>query len=303
MKQFHSFAAATALVFLFLNTAAAQPTPICYNGLSIELGFCDFPNATFVSATDFDAASFSDDSQIVDWQINKVFDTNRNQVIDLDELRTEPPGTDSVVFDLSTDLPITYVQFWVIDQTGAFDYCLSSYQLDCEPEFITAQGQIVTEDGIGIEEVPVKLNGRNILTDANGYFGSRTPFSLGADLTIVPFGKDNILEGVTEEDLKAISDHILNRKKLNSPYKVIAADINRDGKITVTDILILRKLMQGTISEFPKNTSWRFIKKDFIFAFPDNPNYNFAEFFEFYNLQNHLSDQDFIGIKIGDVVR
>ena len=99
------------------------------------------------------------------------------------------------------------------------------------------------------------------------------------------------------------SKHIIGFTPLNSPYKMIAADINKSNSVTSFDIVELRKLILGIYTEFPQNTSWRFIDKDFVFAQPDNPfaSAPFAENISVNTAQSTLTDLDFVGVKIGDV--
>jgi hypothetical protein len=44
----------------------------------------------------------------------------------------------------------------------------------------------------------------------------------------------------------------------DSNYKLLAADVNNDGKVTASDLTELRKLILGITPVLPKNTSWRF---------------------------------------------
>ncbi len=79
------------------------------------------------------------------------------------------------------------------------------------------------------------------------------------------------LEGVNTLDLVLISQHILGLEPLNSPFKMIAADANKSGSITTSDIVELRNLILGVYTEFPNNTSWRFLDTNFTFPDPANP--------------------------------
>ena len=59
----------------------------------------------------------------------------------------------------------------------------------------------------------------------------------------------------------------------------------------------------GIYTELPNNTSWRFIDKTFTFAQPTNPfaSVPFAENISLGDAQASQSDDDFTGIKIGDL--
>lgn len=122
--------------------------------------------------------------------------------------------------------------------------------------------------------------------------------------TITPLYDVDYLNGVSTLDLLLINRHILGQELLNSPYKMIAADANVSGTITTFDIVELRKLILGIITDLPDNTSWRFLDKSFIFPDPLEPfSVQFPE--EINTLvtsgQPNPSVLDFWGIKVGDV--
>jgi hypothetical protein len=111
--------------------------------------------------------------------------------------------------------------------------------------------------------------------------------------------------GVTTFDLVLITKHILGTLPLNSPYKIIAADVNRSGGVTTFDLVAIRKLILFIDLEFPNhNTSWRFIDASHVFSDPNDP---FALYFDecktinFSGNQNNATGLDFIAIKVGDV--
>ncbi|MBK8562406.1 MAG: T9SS type A sorting domain-containing protein [Saprospiraceae bacterium] len=103
-------------------------------------------------------------------------------------------------------------------------------------------------------------------------------------------------------DLVLISKHILGVTPLGSPYKIIAADANRSNSVTTFDLVEIRKLILFINSDFPNNTSWRFVDAAHSFANPANP--FAASFPEVVNLNDVVVDQlnrDFVAVKVGDV--
>lgn len=120
-------------------------------------------------------------------------------------------------------------------------------------------------------------------------------------LTLRPEQNLDPLNGVNTWDLVLISRHILNLEPLNSPYKLIAADVNRSGTISSFDIVLLRRLILGTDIGFTNNTSWRFVLSDYEFEYSDNP---FSQIFPeniWANPADSLPDVAFTAIKTGDV--
>ena len=112
----------------------------------------------------------------------------------------------------------------------------------------------------------------------------------------------NAMNGVSTFDLVMMSKHILGIQLLDSPYKIIAADINQSNNVTTFDIVELRKLILGIYSDLPDNTSWRFVDKSFTFSDPTKPfDPPFPETADI-DFSSYSSYQvDFVGIKIGDV--
>ena len=99
-----------------------------------------------------------------------------------------------------------------------------------------------------------------------------------------------------------INKHIIQTQLLDSPYKMIAADANRSGSITTLDLIQIRRLILNITTEFPNNTSWRFVDASYAFPQPTNPWYaTFPEVENFNNLTGAMADADFIAVKIGDV--
>ncbi|HMG16211.1 MAG TPA: T9SS type A sorting domain-containing protein, partial [Saprospiraceae bacterium] len=125
---------------------------------------------------------------------------------------------------------------------------------------------------------------------------------MGAAFELSPVKNDDPLNGISTIDLILIQNHILGKKILNSPYKIIAADLDGSKKITATDIVLLKKLILHMISEIPGQNSWKFIDKNYQFPNPYNP---WQEDFPVKFVDNHLMEDkptvDFIGIKMGDV--
>jgi len=173
---------------------------------------------------------------------------------------------------------------------------------ECYGNNITLYGVIETESGQGVNQVSLHLTGAaNVTTtsDPNGYyeFTNLQPgsYALSVELDVSP------INGVSTFDMVLINRHILGIQPLGSPYKVIAADINNDKKITTIDLIHLRRLVLGIDSEFVANTSWRFVAADYIFPAPTNP--WFEVFPELPDLGNLEADTqfNFIAIKVGDV--
>ncbi len=174
---------------------------------------------------------------------------------------------------------------------------------------INISGNVTNEDGVVLEQVLVSINDKggqssmaSSMTDEYGVF-QLDSIPTGKDYTIFPERNYDHLNGISTYDLVVLNRHILGLQFINSPYKLIAADVNRSGTITAYDIVILRKLILRLINDFPNNTSWRFIKRDFTFDDPTNP---LQEYFpEVYTIEKapgkDMNIGGFIAVKVGDL--
>ncbi|MEM9918304.1 MAG: T9SS type A sorting domain-containing protein, partial [Bacteroidota bacterium] len=215
--------------------------------------------------------------------------------------------------DLSVDGTVQ-VNLWVYDLTGKGIQCdpflsfTNGPNSDCanaKPSTIPAviTGQILDEENGQVENVVVSMNGDRIsssVTQTDGTFRfSDVP--TGFNYSIEPAKDDKPLNGVSTYDLVQISKHVLELEKLNSPYKMIAADANRNGEITAIDLVEIRKLILFVDRDFQENTSWRFIDADYLFPNSDDP--FTGTFPEVYNINDLQRDMriNFVAVKVGDV--
>ncbi len=170
-------------------------------------------------------------------------------------------------------------------------------------DMVGVSGRIITEDSEEIEGVHVSLEGVDEIFDMTEDSGEYAfpDMPIGGDYMVRPFKNDDHNNGVSTLDLVLVQRHILGLGDLDSPYKMIAADVNYNQGISAADIVILRKVILGVYPEFPSNNSWRFIDAEFNFADPANPWLdNLPEDYEITTLNSDM-DIDFVGVKTGDV--
>ena len=123
----------------------------------------------------------------------------------------------------------------------------------------------------------------------------------GASYVVTP-SKNNdltICNGISTLDIVLMQRHILNVQPLNSPYKIIAADVDGSQSVSNMDIILTRALILRNISQYPGNNLWKFVNSDFTGADPMNP-FPF-EASRSYSSASNAIDQHFIGVKLGDV--
>lgn len=111
--------------------------------------------------------------------------------------------------------------------------------------------------------------------------------------------KDNALNGVSTLDILLIQRHILGIEQLDSPFKMIAADVNFNEAITAADLVELRRLILGIEDQFEGNKSW-------IFADGNNQHLTSDPFsgedaIIIPNLAADIDNGQLVAIKVGDV--
>lgn len=194
-----------------------------------------------------------------------------------------------------------------------YDYCTAFIDIQdnqfnlCDGDITVnaIAGKINTEQGVPISGVSVQLSGRTdrtTLTDTDGAF-LIDQVETGYDYTLSPSSAMDPMDGVTTFDLVMMSKHILGIQEFDSPYQTIAADINNSGSISSLDLIQLRKMILNLASEFPNNSSWRFV--DAAYTFSETPSDWLKAFPELININNFdpFSDEayDFVAVKTGDV--
>jgi hypothetical protein len=211
------------------------------------------------------------------------------------------------------ELGVKTVELWVKDKAGNANSCISSVTVNdsdfnCGDPTIL-RGRAATEADNGVENVSIHIeaSGYNLPPYSQFFktnsFGFYTIYNIGGIQVIVtPYKNDNPLNGISTYDLVLLSKHILGVEALNSPYKIIAADVNKSNSITSFDIVELRKLILGIDTAFHNNTSWRFVEKKYVFPNRTNPfEATFNEQITLPNYSGWENFQDFVAIKIGDL--
>jgi hypothetical protein len=105
--------------------------------------------------------------------------------------------------------------------------------------------------------------------------------------------------GVTVADLALIQRHILGIGPLDSPYKLLAADVNGNGILTVADLALIQRVILGLTNTYPAGL-WRFVPANYVFPDPQNP-WNAPTNRWYTNLLAAVANGNFVAIKLGDV--
>ncbi len=158
-------------------------------------------------------------------------------------------------------------------------------------------GNIHLENNVPLENVEVVLSGGSTGVDSTDAAGDYV-FNVAAssNLTVTPNENRLHNKGLTVTDLAIIQNHILGNTMLDSPYKMIAADVNGNERITVTDLAEIQSVILGIRSEFFTAPSWKFIPADFPITLA-NPWANPIPM----SISDVTGNNDFIAVKMGDV--
>lgn len=197
------------------------------------------------------------------------------------------------------------VTLTVTDKAGNSAQCQTYINVQDNQNFCAQRkidGYIRTPQGLPVYGVTVRDGqGHTVKTDSTGYylFDHLLP---GKDYTIKPEKQSNWANGISPYDFVLISRHILNLEPMNSPEKIIAADPNISTTVSTFDIVQMRKVLLGTLSEVPNGKSWRFIPSTHVFVNPDNPFVPaFEEEIKIFGLESDRTGVNFKAIKSGDI--
>lgn len=157
---------------------------------------------------------------------------------------------------------------------------------------------------LGSETVPgalVSLSGddsQGVTTPSNGAYSFIVP--AGGDYTLTPSKNDDatVATGVTALDNAMIQRHIVALTLLDSPYKLIAADVNGTSSVTALDNALIQRLIVGLNTSFPAGM-WRFVPANHVFGNPAVP-WPFPSARTYSDLSGDAVNQDFLAIKLGD---
>ena len=287
---------------IYTFTDCKRPTPFVINGLAVELG----ANGTVeVWAKDLDEKSYDNCTPKEDLEF---YISREERPADIDSIE----ASGSVITLNCNDVGTRAVYIYVVDASNNWDFVRTTINVDSnifdcsttgERDGMVA-GHIVNPNGENVEQVSVSVAGAmqsDMTTGADGTF--LFELNAGADYTVTPTKDMNPLNGVSTFDLVLISKHILGITTFDSPYKYIAADVNKSGSITAFDMVQLRQLILNINTEFSNNDSWRFVDAEYDFsASTTNPAaQDFAEFKNINQLAANMMNIDFVGVKVGDI--
>ncbi|MEN0004311.1 MAG: carboxypeptidase regulatory-like domain-containing protein [Bacteroidota bacterium] len=165
-------------------------------------------------------------------------------------------------------------------------------------------GTFTTDSGAPIAGVVINLldsQSQVIATEVTNGAGNYefTNIPTNQTYTIDAEKNDVPINGLSTFDLVVTAKHILGIQMLDSPYRILAADVNQSGTVTTLDVVTMRSLILAMSSELPDGVEWIFVPANYTFPSPTNP-------FPFtpnnsITLTQSISDANFIGVKLGNI--
>lgn len=182
------------------------------------------------------------------------------------------------------DLGVNKIELWAKDRAGNANFCTTYLEIqdntgNClyEPFGFTSCIQFYCS----------LAGAKGVLLDLRIEHPELTPFSL-FDLTdnagcgYLEFGYErpnlakfiltpskNEIPTPDPADLQRVLRHLDGSLPFTNPYEWIAADINNDRTIDMSDVHEMEKMIDGQIVNWTNNTTWRFIPKNYLFPVPN----------------------------------
>lgn len=312
----------TSVAIPFEVVDCNAPAPICINGLSSGYmptepntdadGDGDIDQGAFpIWAVDFVGSPITDCSPPIKYSINREGETpdiNQDGIVltcdDGDLVIVEIYAWDSafnpyaVQPDGSVGGPnYDHCSTYIIMQTNACD--------PPEPLVANVAGLIHTEEDVDstVAGAEVFISGpieAEMMTETDGAYNFND-LQGGMDYTIWPEKNDDALNGLSTADLIVLRKHLLGLDTLDSPYQMIAADLDDSGTIDGDDWDLLRRLVLHLDTMMTHTNSWRFV--DAKYEFPDSMNpwvEAFPEEIVMEEVEGDYDSLDFVAIKMGD---
>ena len=181
-------------------------------------------------------------------------------------------------------------------QVSAFTICASS-KINVSGTVKNPLGKAVGNVSIGEYNPDAQVWVTTIKNNTNGEF-SLSQVTPTHD--IVASRNDDPGLGINIADVARIRRHFLQTALLDTDYKKMAADVDKNGSINIVDVALTNRLVLKIIDKFPNNESWRFLPADLNIS--ANPlNVNTPWWIELDKPGLNTSKLDFIAVKVGDV--
>jgi len=292
-----------------------NPTPFCNSGVNTVIMNGDARSVTVWAVDLVQESSGSDNCTATEDLVYTIsLATNPNPTVPSSASELTITCDDLIRDADGNALATTFsVQVFVQDEVGNFDFCTSEVVIiDTENDCGTTaggssaaiSGRIFTEQNEDVEDVMVQVESDNM--NMNPYFTNVdgeyefSNLNTNENYMVQPTKNINPANGVSTFDLVLLTRHILGINPLDSPYKIIAADVNGDKSLDINDLIEIRQLILFSIDEFSSERSWSFVDANYQFNNVANPLAEvYPEVIDFNDLSAD-ANANFVGVKLGD---
>lgn len=167
---------------------------------------------------------------------------------------------------------------------------------------VSVSGKVAKPNNTPVPNTNIAVpGGSTVMSNSSGFY-SMPDLNIGLDYELIPEKNTNHREDISVVDLIALSRHLAGLEIFSSPYQHIAADADNNTLINQSDLDEILNLLLGETDQFNNNTSWRFVPELYNFPDPSNPfTPAFPESLIYMDLADSLFNENFTGVKIGDI--
>jgi hypothetical protein len=286
------------------------PAPICIKGLSLSLMSDDLGGGTMaVWATDFVASAIFD--------CNGQGEANAQGLKRITKYSINRKGTPAnatttgLVLTCADKGKVVELELHAWDEAGNHDFCVTYVEVQdnnkvCPGAIVeayTIAGRVATAQNNMVKGVALQLSGGAAMQYTSGSDGAYTFAGLGKGktYTLTPDLNKDFGNGISTLDLIYIQKHLINTEPITDSYRLIAADVDNSGHVSIGDQIRLRKFILNMSPDFGGTKSWCFVDQAYRFPDPLNPwKEAFPKIISMVNL-DHDVQANFVAIKIGDL--
>lgn len=215
---------------------------------------------------------------------------------------------DTVRYYGCPDLGVYDLIVWGVDNSGnevscAVEVTIADDALECGSLIGSISGSISTINESFINDVELYISNEVEEIVENVESGTyTTALSEKKDYKVTPAKIDNNNQGTTILDVIMLSKYLIKQHQFDSPYQVLAADIDGDKQINSRDLNLLRNIVLGKERNNNSFKKWKFVPRvDNIEEYTATEVLNLNNYIIVDDLKGDLSELDFVGVKAGDL--
>lgn len=160
---------------------------------------------------------------------------------------------------------------------------------------ITINGNVHTLTGAPMSDVTISAGGDAGNTLTSNFGGYQLGGTIGESYVLRAEKETNPREGLSTLDIIILRRHLLGIQPITNPFLRLVADLNRDGQISLQDVIHLQSLLLAREDLYPAGSLWRFVDSEWDGI--GNP----TEEVNLTDVAACTFGHDFIGLRLGDL--